>query len=177
VARKPACLRALDELDALRGLILLGPLFLQRERVALPYSAGPIGWGIKLKKLQRDGMQAGAGYLVVGERLIRQRIIDRRRKNFGEVAVAHGCRGNAVDALALLPQAEAFEIRHEEKPVLAVKQLWYLHRAAQREAVLIPAEWGFGGYCAGEGKRAGIQGTVAKELEQCSVVLVGAAFC
>ena len=92
-----------------------------------------------MEQLLRGRINAVLRNHVPGEREFGSRIVNHGRKR-AVVPIEHGSRRDRVDALKILPLAEGFIIRHEEKLVPSVKQLWDSDRSVQFEAVLIPLE-------------------------------------
>ena len=92
-----------------------------------------------------------------------------------KVTSAHLSGRQVVDALHLAALAEPLVVRHEEEAILAIEQLGDRHRAAEREAELVPLEGVLFGAVGGEGIVLGIQFVVAEELIERAVIGVAAA--
>src|SRR5690606_24185682 len=99
----------------------------------------------------------------------------------GEVARAH-CRRHGREELRRgTARFEAFVIRHEEQPVLAVEDLRNLDGAGECETVLVLAVRLFGWrglvwtFRILEEVRPRVQTVVAEELKEGAVILIGAA--
>src|SRR5438093_1089989 len=172
VAAEPTGARGLDEVDALDELVFVGETVEGRLVVERNQAWVEVRRGVEFfHKLYRRRMEPIPRDDVAVKPLCAvERIVDRSR-NLGEVSVAHLQRRYGEELTPQPALFEPLEVRHEEKPVLPVVDLWQPKRTAQREAVLVPLE-GLPQAFTSECILPRIELVIAKELEQCSVKLI-----